>query len=166
MVRTAMLVLVPAISVAVAACGGGSGGSGSGGSNAVAVTTTSAVCLKTQTNTAFDLGNVVASGTASGAPGSRFHFSISNGGQSAVTIGCGAWTASGTIANNVDCTATAAAASITWTVTQEVFWCTSGCDSTPATNNDGLTTKFTTASIVDPANANEHTSPVTVTCGP
>jgi hypothetical protein len=165
MARAATVVFTLIVGAALASCGGGGSGGGSGDS-AVAVQTTSVACLKTQTSAGFDLGNVVASGTASGPPGSRFTFDISNGGQSAVTIGCGAWTASGNLANNVTCTATAAASSITWTVTQQVFWCTSGCNSSPATNNSDLTSKYTTAFIVDAANANQHSSAVTVTCGP
>ena len=152
------------IAISIVACGG----SGTGDSTTLAVATTSTSCTTTQVNNAgFDLGNVVASGTASGPAGSTFTFDISNAGQggaSAISINCGGWTQNGNMPNNVSCVAVAGVPSINWTVTQQVFWCTSQCHSSPATNNDDLTMKYTTAAIVDAANANQHTSAVTVGC--
>lgn len=157
--------LMITVAISIGACGG----SGTpGDSTPLAVATTNTSCTTTQMNSAgFDLGNVVASGTASGPTGSSFTFDISNAGQggaSAISINCGGWTQNGNTPNNVSCVAVAGVPSINWTVTQQVYWCTSQCNSSPATNNADLTMKYTTAAIVDASNANQHTSAVTVSC--
>ena len=158
--------LVVLVGVLACSCGGSSSGGpgGGGGGDAPTVLTTSATCTVSQTKPSFKVGHVVATGTASGAAGSSLRFSITNGGQSSVTIACGGWTAYGTTANNVGCTAVEGTASTTWTVTQEVYWCLVDCDARVVFNNSDLALKYTVASIVDAQNANQKTSEVQVTC--
>lgn len=132
---------------------------------AVQVQIASASCSAFNTRPTFKVGNVVASGTASGPTGSIFLFSIRNAGTSTVSVDCGGWTKSGTVSNNVRCTAPSGVSSINWAVTQEVYWCTSGCD---ASESD-LATKFLRAEITDAPNSSgeasvRRTSDVTVTC--
>jgi hypothetical protein len=91
------------------------------------------------TYSTYDLGSVVASGTASGPVGSAFDFGISNGGEGgpdAVTFDCGGWTVQGSGANNMYCVNNGAGSdTISWTVKRTVFWCTSGCDPSPNLSN-------------------------------
>ena len=152
----------------IASCGSSApAGTADAAGSTVAVTITTGTCMTTETDTGFDLGSVVTMGTATGPTGSRFTFEISNAGEGAaddVMIDCGTWTQDGTLPNNVACVAAAGNPTISWTVTQTVYWCTSQCDSSPAPNNADLTVKYTTAAIVDENNANPKMTTLGVAC--
>ncbi len=141
------------IALLILGCSGGSGSDDDDGASG-SVEIQSANCSVTESNTAYRIGEVVATGTASGSVGSEFHFGISNGGETAVTFDCDGWTVvgndNGEGANNTDCVrGEGAPESISWTVTQAVYWCVSDCDTEQVYNNADLALKYLYAEIGD-----------------
>jgi len=133
----------------VALVGAGCTGGGGGGGGGATVTIDSAQCSVTTPGTSSDSGAVVASGTASGPVGTRFQFSIANGGDTGLTIDCGGWDQQGTLANSTQCINNGGPDAISWTVTQSVYWCLTGCDPSTATNNADDPNKHLTAEVYD-----------------
>src|SRR5881394_2067721 len=114
--------IVAALAVTASACGGGGDATDPGGVTRTAHINT-ATCTPFETHPSYKVGNIVANGTATGPAGSIFMFTVSNGAQSTVSTNCGTWTKTGTVTNNVRCTAPASGGDLNWSVTQEVFWC-------------------------------------------
>ena len=164
MTRTTLFLIVAALSATGSACGGGGADVAGPGEAARTTSIATANCAAFETHPSYKVGNIVATGTASGPPGSIFMFIVTNGGQSTVATSCGSWTKTGTNTNNVRCTAPAAGGDLNWSVTQEVFWCLTSCDQTVVFNNSDLHAKYIKAQITDGSNANLVKSEQTVTC--
>jgi hypothetical protein len=156
--------IIVALAATASACGGGGGDALGPGGETRTANIASAVCTPFETHPSYKVGNIVASGTATGPAGSIFQFIVTNGGQSTVSTDCGTWTKTGTITNNVRCTAPVGGGDLNWSVTQEVFWCLQTCDNTVVFNNSDLHDKYIKAQITDANAANAVKHEITVTC--